>query len=146
MKLELWRPLLDLEKEFDALFRPSRMGRDGGEFDFRPSIDVERTDGELIITAELPGIDPDKDVEITLQDDYLTISGEKSEEREISEENRYLRERHYGKFVRRVPVPDGVTEDMISADYDRGVLTVTVKLPEEAQPPEPRKIPVAMKG
>jgi HSP20 family molecular chaperone IbpA len=45
-----------------------------------------------------------------------------------------------------VPVPDGVTEDMISADYDRGVLTVTVKLPEEAQPPEPRKIPVAMKG
>ena len=58
MKLELWRPLFDLEKEWDSLFRFPRLTIDGLEFSFRPTMDVTRTDGELVVTAELPGIDP----------------------------------------------------------------------------------------
>lgn len=145
MKLELWRPLIDIEKELDSLFRLPRSLSERVEFPFRPSIDVDRENGELIVSAELPGIDPDKDIEITLDDDYLTIKGEKSEDKEISEDDRYLHERSYGKFVRRIPVPEGVSPDHIAADYAKGVLTVKVTLPEETKPAEPQKIPVGAK-
>lgn len=145
MKLELWRPLIDIEKELDSLFRLPRSLSERVEFPFRPSIDVDRENGELIVSAELPGIDPDKDIEITLDDDYLTIKGEKSEDKEISEDDRYLHERSYGKFVRRIPVPEGVSPDDIAADYAKGVLTVKVTLPEETKPAEPQKIPVGVK-
>lgn len=142
MKLDLWRPILDIEKEWESLFRTPRLLSEGFDFPFRPSMDVTRTNGELIVTAELPGIDPEKDVEITVDEDYLTIKGEKSEETEVSEEDRYMHERRYGKFVRRVPVPEGVGADKITADYTKGVLTVKVTLPEEIKPAEPEKIRV----
>jgi HSP20 family protein len=103
-----------------------------------------KKDGELIVTVELPGIDPEN-VEVSLDDDILTIRGEKTEEREISEDDRYLHERSYGKFQRRIPLPDGISADKVSADYDKGVLTVSVTLPEEATP-EPRHIPVEVKA
>jgi HSP20 family molecular chaperone IbpA len=144
VKLELWKPFIDLEKEFDTVFRHRRSLIDKEEFAFRPSMDVERNNGELIVSTELPGIDPEKDVEITLEDDYLTIKGEKSEEKETSEDDRYLRERRYGMFVRRIPLPEGVSAEEISADYSKGVLTVSVTMPEELEPTEPRKIPVTI--
>jgi HSP20 family molecular chaperone IbpA len=146
MKLELWRPLIDLEKELDSFFRFPRVVSEGLEFRFRPSMDVTRTDGELIVTAELPGIDPDKDIEITVDDDYLTIKGEKAEEKEVSEEDRYMHERRYGKFVRRIPVPGGVSSDRITASYTKGILTVKVTLPEEAKPAKPEKIKVEIEA
>lgn len=142
MKLELWRPLIDLEKEWDSIFHLPRFMTEKAEFPFRPSIDVDCKNGELIVSAELPGIDPDKDVEITLDDDYLTIKGEKSEEKEVSEDDRYMHERRYGRFVRRVPVPEGVNANKIAADYAKGILTVKVTLPEETEPAAPQKIPV----
>ncbi|MFP3883691.1 MAG: Hsp20/alpha crystallin family protein [Actinomycetota bacterium] len=145
MKLELWRPLIDIEKELDSLFRLPRSLSERVEFPFRPSIDVDRENGELIVSAELPGIDPDKDIEVTLDDDYLTIKGEKSEDKEISEDDRYMHERSFGKFVRRIPVPEGVSPDKIEADYAKGVLTVKVTLPEETKLAEPQKIPVGAK-
>lgn len=145
MKLELWRPLIDIEKELDSLFRLPRSLSERAEFPLRPFIDVDRENGELIVSAELPGIDPEKDIEVTLDDDYLTIKGEKSEDKEISEEDRYMHERRFGKFVRRVPVPEGVTVDDIAADYAKGVLTVKVTLPEETKPAEPQKIKVGSK-
>jgi HSP20 family protein len=139
MKLELWRPLIDMEKEWESMFRFPRFVSEGLEMPFRPSMDVTRTDGELIVTAELPGMEPDKDVEITVDEDYLTIKGEKSEETEISEEDRYVHERRYGKFVRRVPVPEGVSADKITADYTNGVLTVRVTLPKRPSRPSRRR-------
>lgn len=145
MKLDLWRPLTDVEKDLDWLFRLPRSLSEKGDFPFRPSIDVDRENGELIVSAELPGINPDTDIEVTLDDDYLTIKGEKSEEREISEDDRYVHERKFGSFVRRVPVPEGVTADNVAADYAKGILTVTVTLPEQTEPTEPQKIPVGFK-
>lgn len=141
MALELWRPLLDLEKDWDALFRLPLGKIERG--DYRPSMDVARTDGELVVSTELPGIDPDEDVEITLEAGHLTIKGDKTEEKEISEDDRYLRERRFGSFMRRIPVPDDVRADMIKADYTDGVLTVRVALPEETATTEPQTIPVS---
>ncbi len=144
VKLELWRPLIDLEKDWESMFRFPRFVSEGFELPFRPSMDVTRTDGELIVTAELPGIDPDKDVEITVSEDYLTIKGEKSEEKEFSEDDRFMHERRYGQFVRRVPVPEGVSADKITANYTKGILTVKVTLPEAIEPTEPEKIRVVV--
>ncbi|HKZ19084.1 MAG TPA: Hsp20/alpha crystallin family protein [Acidimicrobiia bacterium] len=143
MKLELWRPFFELDRDWDPMFRFPRLF-EGREFDFRPSIDATRTDGELIIKAELPGIDPAQDMEITVDEDFLMIKGEKSAEKEVKDEDRYVHERRYGKFVRRIPVPEGVSADKVSASYKDGVLTVKVLLPEEKAKFEPRKIPVEM--
>jgi HSP20 family protein len=145
MKLEIWRPLADIERDFDSMFGLPRFLSERGEFPFRPSMDVDSEHGELIVSTELPGMDPERDIEITLEDDFLTIKGEKTEEKEISEEDRHLRERRFGKFVRRVPVPSGVTTDDIVADYAKGILTVRVTVPEEGEPMEPQKIPVSSK-
>ena len=141
MKLELWRPFFELDRDWDPMFRFPRLF-EGREFDFRPSIDATRTDGELIVKAELPGIDPAQDMEITVDEDFLMIKGEKSAEKEVKDEDRYVHERRYGKFVRRIPVPEGVSADKVSANYKDGVLTVKVLLPEEKAKFEPTKIPV----
>jgi HSP20 family molecular chaperone IbpA len=146
MKLELWRPLIDLDKDWESVIRFPRFVSEGLELPLRPSIDVTRTNGELIVTAELPGIDPDKDVEITVDEDYLTVKGEKFEDKEVSEEDRYVHERKFGKFVRRIPVPEGVSADKITANYTKGILTVTVTLPEETKPVEPQKIKVEVEA
>ncbi|MGA7097582.1 MAG: Hsp20/alpha crystallin family protein [Acidimicrobiia bacterium] len=140
VEFKLLTPFFDLEKEWEQRFR--RFPMEGREFGFRPSLDVIEKDGELVVATELPGIDPVKDVEITIEDDVLTIKGEKIDEREVSEDDRYIRERRYGKFIRRIPLPDGVSADKIMAGYDKGVLTVRVALPEEKVAIEPRTIPV----
>lgn len=142
MELKVWSPFFDLDKEW-RLFDFPRIAREMTGFPFRPSIDLVRKEGELTVTVELPGIDPD-DVEVSLEEDILTIRGEKTDERETTEHDRYIHERSYGKFQRRIPLPDGVTADKVSADYDQGVLTVSVTLPEE-ETHEPRHIPVEVK-
>jgi HSP20 family protein len=137
MELKLWSPFSELERDwrFDVprLFGESVVG-------FRPSLDVVKKEGEVIVTAELPGIDP-KDVEVVLDGNFLTIKGEKTEEKEISEDERYVHERSYGRFQRRIPMPEGVSADKIAASYDMGVLNVHVTLPED-KTIEPRKIEV----
>jgi HSP20 family protein len=95
----------------------------------------------MVVTAELPGISSD-DVEVSLDGDILTIKGEKHEEKEVSEDDRYVHERSYGSFYRRITVPDGISADAIEASFDNGVLTVEVALPEE-KPAESKRIPVS---
>lgn len=94
-------------------------------------------DDRYLVRAEVPGIDPDKDVEITVSDGVLTIAAERREE--VSEKGRS--EFHYGAFVRRVSLPAGAVEDKLAARYQDGILEVTV--PVEAVKAEPRTIPVA---
>jgi HSP20 family protein len=90
-----------------------------------------------VVRAEIPGIDPDKDVEITVADGILSISAERREE--ISEKGRS--EFHYGSFLRRVSLPAGASEDKLAARYQDGILEVTV--PIVAAQAKPRVIPVA---
>lgn len=139
MQLKIWKPFLDLDREWPPLTREWM-----SEFKFRPSVDLVRTDGELIVTAELPGMSAD-DVEVSIDDDVLVIKGEKTDDREVDEEDRYLKERSYGKFQRRIALPSGTGADNVSADYDNGVLTVRVSLPDEGEL-APRHIPVTVKS
>jgi HSP20 family protein len=142
MELKVWTPFFDLDKEWRLFDFPRFI--EGHEFAFRPSIDVSRRNGDMVVIAELPGIDPEKDVAISLDGDFLYIKGEKTMESDISEDNRYVHERSYGKFLRRIPLPVGVDPDSVKADYDNGVLTVKVTLPEEGMT-RVRNIPVEVK-
>lgn len=139
MDLKIWAPFVDVDKEWR--FEIPRILREASGF--RPSMDVTKTDGHMVVTAELPGISSD-DVEVSLDGDILTIKGEKHEEKEVSEDDRYIHERSYGSFQRRITVPDGISADAIEASFDNGVLTVKVALPEE-KPAESKRIPVSAK-
>lgn len=105
-----------------------------------PVIDVADGEKELVITAELPGLDS-KDFEVTLAGDVLTIKGEKKAETEKKNGDSYYAERRYGAFSRSVRLPFEVEDGDIDAHYDKGVLTVRIPKPAEAQQAV-RRIPV----
>jgi len=100
-----------------------------------PTVDVAETDGEFKLTAELPGMD-EKNVEVTLTNNVLTIKGEKTEEKEEKQPEYHVQERHYGRFERQFPVPAGVDAAQISATFKNGVLTVVLPKAAEAKQPE----------
>ncbi|WP_344579413.1 Hsp20/alpha crystallin family protein [Nonomuraea roseoviolacea] len=93
-------------------------------------------DGRYVVRAELPGIDPEKDLEITLRNGVLTIHGERREE--LKEQHRT--EFRYGSFSRSITLPPGVDEQDVKAVYDKGILEISVKLADEKQ--EGRRIQV----
>jgi HSP20 family protein len=94
-------------------------------------------DGNYVLRAELPGIDPDKDVDITVEDGVLTIKAERREETKAEHRSEF----HYGSFARRVPLPTGADEDDVQAGYDKGVLEIRVPIKPETTR-EPRRISV----
>jgi len=97
-----------------------------------PRLDVTDTDGVIEVTAELPGLE-EKDVNVSVEDGALTISGEKKAQTEKKEKNYVYSERSYGSFVRRIPLPSGVDSKSVSAKMNKGVLTVTVAKPASAK-------------
>lgn len=99
---------------------------------WKPFTDVFREGGELIVRAELPGIDLETGLAIDVEDNVLHIKGEKKEEREVEEDDRYVKECHYGSFRRDILLPDGVEIDTIKATYENGVLMVRMPVPEHA--------------
>lgn len=102
--------------------------------------DVAETDNAYEITLELPGID-EKDVEVSVTDDIVTIKGEKKVEKETKDKDRHVTERSYGAFRREFRVPASVDQDRVDASFSKGVLTVSLPKTEEAQS-KPRKIEV----
>ena len=105
-----------------------------------PAVDVTETDKAYEIVAELPGMD-EKNVEVKVADDILTIKGEKQEEKEERRKDYYLSERSFGSFQRAFQVPAGVDTDKIEANFKNGVLIVTLPKSAEAQKAE-KKITV----
>ena len=103
------------------------------EMTFRPAFDVSETENELIVKAEVPGMDQ-KDIDINLSDGLLTIKGEKKHEKKDKNENYHCVERHYGKFSRTMRVPFEVEADKVDASYKDGVLKVTLPKSETAKP------------
>ena len=101
-------------------------------FGWKPDTDIYRDDSELVVQVELPGLDPDADLDIEVEDNVLQIKGEKTQSAEIHETDCYVNERRFGAFYRSVMLPDGVTAKDIVASYDNGVLTVRVPLPEKS--------------
>lgn len=106
-----------------------------------PSVDVHENDKQIVIEAELPGIE-DKDVSVTVQDGLLTVKGEKKFEKKEDKDDYHMMERRYGSFMRSMRLPDTVDEEKISANIDKGVLTVTVAKKPGAEAKE-RKIEIA---
>lgn len=90
-----------------------------------PSMDVVETDKDICITTEVPGMDT-KDVDISVTDQFLTIKGEKKEERSEEEGGYYRRERSYGSFQRSVALPDTADTEKVEASLHKGVLTITI--------------------
>jgi len=118
------------------LLAPWRSGLGG----FSPSIDLKEDDKEVSIKAELPGID-EKDIEVLLSDDALTIKGEKKEEKEEKGKDYYHMERTYGSFNRVVPLPLGVDTTNAEAHFKNCVLSIKLPKTEEAKA-KGRKIPI----
>ena len=105
-----------------------------------PAVDVVESEKAYEITAELPGMD-EKSIEVKVTDGYLTIKGEKEEEKEEKKKDYYLHERSFGSFERSFDVPESVDLSKIEATFKKGVLTVTLPKKAEAQTPE-KKIEV----
>jgi HSP20 family protein len=126
-------PFFALQQEIDRLFEGFTRGfADFPSREVMPSMDLSETDKEIEITAELPGLE-EKDIQLNVADNVLTIRGEKKNEREETKKDYHLVERSYGSFTRTVQLPDGVNPDSIKAVMSKGVLKVTVPKPAPAQ-------------
>lgn len=150
MLLTHWEPfevMRSMEREFNEMVNrafaesPETSAR---AWMWRPAVEVFRDGDDLVVRAELPGVDPERDVEVTIEGNVLQLKGHRSFDREVSDDRRYMVERAYGEFRRDIALPEGVDADKLEASYEDGVLTVTVPLPEALKAAEPKKIPVAV--
>jgi len=132
-------PFLAFHREMNRLFDDVFRGFDATPFGFDrgfdrtigwPNIEVNDTDKEMTVTAELPGLE-EKDVELELANGVLAIKGE--EKTETEDKDRLFSERYYGRFERRIPVED-IDEDKVNASFHNGVLTVILPKTAQAQP------------
>lgn len=100
---------------------------------FMPRVDVSETDKEIKVTVELPGLD-EKDITLSLENDMLSIRGEKKTEKQDKSNNYYHMERSYGSFQRQISLPKAVDEDNIAALFKNGILTVTLPKHQTVEP------------
>jgi HSP20 family protein len=103
-----------------------------------PAVDVWETDSDIVYAFDLPGIAEDK-ISVELEDNALTISGERERTDEVKDDRFYRFERRFGSFSRTIGLPQGTSEDGVTADYKNGALEIRVRKPEE---PKPRRIQV----
>ena len=147
MALSPFRGFYDMQSEMNRMFDEvfgdvtRRSGRQQGEAPSRwaPALDALQENGDIVVRAELPGVKPG-DVDITLHNGVLTISGERRAEERREGSGYYVRERRYGSFRRSMTLPQGVDESSISARFDDGVLEVRVSGAAAVQ--EPRRIQI----
>jgi len=125
----------DIDRLWDSFFEGGLRRRAEEEGEWLPALDLAETDNEIVVKAEVPGMDP-KDIDISLSDGMLTIKGEKKQEREEKESDYHLVERSYGAFSRSVQLPKEVQREKISAAYKNGVLNITLPKSEEAKKKE----------
>jgi len=143
MAIVRWEPFRDLvtlqdrmNRIFDDAFRGSRGASEeewalGGSW--APVVDIHEQDGNLVLKAELPGIDP-KDVDVRVENNVLTLRGERKLDSEVKRENYHRVERSYGSFSRSFTLPSVVDTDKIKAEFKDGVLRLVLPKKEEAKP------------
>src|SRR3954447_13864367 len=119
----------EVNRLFSTLFDQS----DAGAQRWVPAMDLPDADDHFVLKADLPGLAED-DVAIEIQDNTLTISGERKEEHEEHQRGWYRVERSFGRFSRSLSLPEGVDADAVSAEFDKGVLEVRIPKPEERKP------------
>ena len=141
MNLVRWNPygeMTAMQSRIDRMFSnpywlAGRMDDDTGMGRWNPAVDLYEKDDHFVIKAELPGVDK-KNIAIDLKDRVLTLSGERSYENEVKEENYYRKERSYGKFQRAFTLPADVDSDKIKAEFKDGLLQIEIPKPEEQKP------------
>jgi len=136
--LSRWEPsrgTANLREEINRLFNDAveRTGEESNLTSWAPPVDIFETEHELVVKADLPAVDP-KDLDIRVENNILTIRGERKFEKNV-DENNYLRvERAYGSFARSFSLANTVNAEAIKADYQNGVLTLSIPKREEAKP------------
>jgi len=135
-----------LFEEFDGFRFPSLFGREFFPFtrEFEhvgwvPEIEVLRKNGEFIVRADLPGM-KNENVEVEINENVLTLSGERKEEKEENREGYYRSERSYGTFYRQIPLPEGAKTGTAKAEFKDGVLEITMQAPQKEQ--QPRRLEI----
>ena len=135
---DVWGLQSDINRLFDAFMSPIEHAEIRNAMS--PRLDVAETKDKYEIKAELPGMD-EKDINLSLEDGLLTISGEKKTENEEKDKGYYLKECSYGSFSRAVRLPDNIADDKIAAKFKNGVLVVD--MPKKTPlPPKTRKIEI----
>lgn len=129
----------EMDNMFGSLMRPFPALRSMPREGWMPALDVYEKDGEMVIRLDLPGIEK-KDLKVRVQDDVLTIEGDRKLEQKIEEENYLCREAFYGTFTRRIALPNPVEEYEIKATFQKGVLEIHVPVKVEIE--KPKEIPV----
>lgn len=133
MSIIKWAPFFpefdDLEKNFESMLPAVR----GNQFGFTPAVDMYEDQDNIVIETQLGGIDPEK-VDISIENNVLTIKGESEKKSEVDEKNYYRKEIRRGSFYRSIPLPTKVDGDAASAVNEAGVLKITVPKMSTAQP------------
>lgn len=149
MALMRWEPLSELERmrhQMDRVFenvlghRLPRFTAEGAET-FLPTVEVYQTDKDVIVNAELPGLEP-KDVNVEISEDSITLKGETCCSTEVKEDTYFRTERQYGRFERVIPLPDRIKDQEAKATFKNGMLTVRAPLLVESTRPRSHKIEI----
>ncbi len=132
-----WDPMREIinmrdamERTFDDFFSRSPSSYQGYDV---LDLDMYQTNDNVVVKASIPGVKPD-DIKISVTGDILTISGEKKEDQEIKEANYHIRERRYGSFSRSLALPTQVLSEKAAAEFENGVLILTLPKAEEVKP------------
>ena len=130
-------PFMELQQQMNQLFSHFFDSQAVSPFrerfeDIFPNVDIQERNKEIVVTAELPGLEQN-DVDISISNDILTLRGEKKQSKEQKEENYYRMERSYGSFHRDIPLPADVETENITAVFKNGVLTMQIPKKPDAQ-------------
>lgn len=141
MNLVKWSPMVDvfgvknrMNSLFDDFFFPfDRATDDVAISNWHPTVDIYEDGDHIVIKAELPGVEK-KDINVDVNGRVLTLTGERTLDRKVKDENYYRQERSYGKFKRSFTLPTEIDSDKIKADFSKGVLKIDISKPEEHKP------------
>jgi len=150
MTIVRWDPARELDSlqgEMNRLFSsffdaPSRAGDGAAARRWVPAMDLVETGNDFVLRADLPGIS-ESDVSVELENNVLTIAGERKAEHEEQQEGYYRLERATGGFARTLTLPEGVNADAVQANFDKGVLEVRIPKPEQTKP---RRVQIGLGG
>ncbi len=142
MAIVRWNPLDDilfLQRRMNKIFEDNFLGRKSSNDEelssglWSPSVDIYETESDIVLKAELPEVNQ-KDIKINIEDNVLTLKGERKFEKETKEENYHRMERSYGSFSRSFTLPGSINKDNVKASYKNGVLKITMPKKEESKP------------
>jgi HSP20 family protein len=122
-----------MNRMFEDVFAGRSEDKELSASTWAPAVDIFETESELMMTVEVPGID-EKDIEIKIEDNTLTLKGERKFEKETKEENYHRIERSYGSFYRAFTLPNSIDPDKIQAEHENGVLKITMAKRQELKP------------